>query len=77
MDVKIEIINSKSKELKEIFDIRNKIIHELDVRFDAKHGQKSRNSRTKKGLDEMSDLLLKVAEDFIKAVNKKLLDYKK
>ncbi|MCW9024082.1 MAG: HEPN domain-containing protein [Gammaproteobacteria bacterium] len=73
LGITIKIVNDKSKELREIFEIRNKIIHELDVRFDITHGQKSRNSRTKKGLDEMSDLLLKVAAEYIKAVNQKLI----
>lgn len=72
LGINVESVSKKKKELREIFEIRNKIIHELDVRFDVKHGQKARNSRTKKGLDEMSDLLLKVADDYIKAVNKKL-----
>jgi len=74
LGIKIGIVNTKSKELREIFKIRNKIIHELDIRFDVKPGQKARNSRTKKGLDEMSDLLLMVAKDYIKAVNQTLLE---
>ena len=77
LGIKVSMVNSKSKELRDIFFIRNKIIHELDVRFDVKHGQKARNSRTKKGLDEMSNLLLKVAEEYIKATNTKLLGYAK
>ena len=75
LGIKVGIVNSKSKELREIFQIRNLIIHELDVRFDD--GKKARNSRTKKGLDEMSDLLLNVAKEYIKAVNAKLLEYAK
>ncbi len=77
LGIKVSIVNSKSKELREIFQIRNKIIHELDVRFDVKPGQKARNSRTKKDLDNMSDLLLKVADEYITAVNFKLLKYAK
>lgn len=72
LGIKVPIINTKSRDLKEIFEIRNKIIHELDVRFDVNHGQKARNSRTKKGLDEMSDLLITVAEEYIKEVDRKL-----
>ena len=72
LGVKISVINTKSNELREIFDIRNKIIHELDIRFGAASGQKARNSRTKKDLDEKTDLLLDVAKQYIDAVNKKL-----
>lgn len=72
LGIKVGVVNTKSSELKTIFEIRNKIIHELDVRFDIKAGQKVRNSRTKKRLDEMSDLLLTVAEQYIEAVNLKL-----
>ena len=77
LGIKVSIVNSKSKELREIFQIRNKIIHELDVCFDVGPGQKARNARTKKGLDEMSNLLLEVADEYIKAVNSKLLKYAK
>lgn len=72
LGIKVDIVNEKGKELREIFKIRNKIIHELDVRFDIKAGQKARNSRTKKDLNEMSNLLLNVADNYIEAVNKKL-----
>lgn len=77
LGIKVSIVNSKSKEIREIFQIRNMIIHELDVRFDVKTGQKARNSRTKKSLDEMSNLLLNIAAEYIKAVNNKLLEYAK
>jgi hypothetical protein len=72
LGIKVEIVNNKTKVLREIFDVRNKIIHELDVKFSAKQGEKARNSRTKKKLDEMSDLLIEIAEEFILAVNVKL-----
>lgn len=73
LGITISLINDKNKELKEAFDVRNKIIHELDIKFDAVHGSKNRNSRTKDKLDCMSDLFLRIAEEFIKAVNKKIL----
>lgn len=73
LGINVGLVNSNSKDLREIFIIRNKIIHELDVRFDGTSGQKARNSRTKTKLDKMSDLLLKVADEYIKAVNQKLL----
>lgn len=72
LGVNINTLKTKESELKEAFEIRNKIIHELDVRFDVKHGQKQRNSRTKNQLNEKTDLVIKVADEFIKAVNKKL-----
>lgn len=72
LGIKVDIVNKKGKELREIFEVRNKIIHELDVRFDIKTGQKARNSRTKKDLNEMSNLLLNVADNYINAVNKKI-----
>lgn len=72
LGIKLNLLNDKNKKIREAFKIRNKIIHELDVRFEVRAGQKARNSRTKKDLDEMSDLLLKVASEFIKAVSLKL-----
>ena len=73
LGIKVNRVNDENKKIKEIFKIRNKIIHELDVRFDVRQGQKARNPRTKKELDEMSDLLLQIADDFIKEVNSKLI----
>ena len=72
LGIKIDTVNTNSKELREIFIIRNKIIHELDVRLDIIPGKTARNQRTEIGLNEMSDLLLSVGDDFIQAVNQKL-----
>jgi len=72
LELQLNVLTKRANKIREIFQIRNKIIHELDVRFNVKQGQKVRNPRIKQTLDEMSDLLLQIADDFIKAVNKKL-----
>lgn len=68
-------IGKKKDKLRESFEIRNKIIHELDVRFNVELGQKKRNSRQKADLEERAQLLLDTANQFITAVDKKIISY--
>ena len=72
LDVDVTELKQERNEIKDAFDIRNKIIHELDVRFGAAQGQRKRNSRRKNDLEAKANLLLDVGESFIKAVEKKL-----
>jgi hypothetical protein len=72
LDVDVTDLKQERNEIKDAFDIRNKIIHELDVRFGAGQGQRKRNSRRKNDLEAKANLLLDVGESFITAVEKKL-----
>lgn len=72
LGIKITTLTQKKKDLEEVFRVRNKIIHELDVRFEAQQGQRDRNSRSKTDLERDAKLLLKIGNDFFKAVEKKL-----
>lgn len=72
LGIKVETLFKKKKELAEIFSVRNKIIHELDVRFEAKAGQRERNSRTKTQFSKDAELLLSIADSYIEAVEEKL-----
>jgi hypothetical protein len=58
------------KRLKEIFDIRNKIIHELDIQFGGIN--RSRNSRTRNTMVKHTNLLLALGEGVLLAVARKL-----
>jgi hypothetical protein len=57
---------------KEIFEIRNRIIHELDVNFAGGRGHRKRNSRTRPALEEYTQILLALGEEIIKKVEVKL-----
>ncbi|HPC94246.1 MAG TPA: HEPN domain-containing protein [Sedimentisphaerales bacterium] len=58
--------------LKNAFDVRNEIIHELDVNLQTARGTKSRQNRTKPELEGHVNNLLKVAERILKAVEDEL-----
>ena len=72
LDISDAFIKEHQTKLKEAFNVRNSIIHELDINFEAGVGQRQRKSRTKSKLEEYSNLMLKVAEDFIKQTEAKL-----
>ncbi len=72
LGVKVDILTQRKSEIIEIFKTRNKIIHELDVKFEAQQGQRERNSRSKTQLSKEADLLIDLGEKFIEAVNEKL-----
>lgn len=58
--------------LKGAFDVRNKIIHELDVNLDTARGTRSRQGRTKPELEAHANNLLDTAERILKGVEDKL-----
>ncbi|MCG8526439.1 MAG: HEPN domain-containing protein [Opitutales bacterium] len=72
LGVSVEKLTKKKSKIQTIFETRNKIIHELDVKFDAEVGQRERNSRSKATLEEDSKTLLDIAEEFVIAVENKL-----
>lgn len=57
-------------ELKPIFVIRNKIIHELDIDFE--HPKRNRQTRKQSDMCKYSNTLLVVAEKILDAVDKKI-----
>lgn len=58
--------------LKATFDIRNKIIHELDVNLNTGRGKQSRQNRKRPELEDHVNELLNVGEKILKAVELKL-----
>lgn len=56
--------------LKPIFDVRNKIIHELDINLDA--AVRNRESRARNMMVQTSNALLEVGQSIIVAVERKL-----
>jgi len=58
--------------LKSAFDVRNRIIHELDVNLKTARGKQSRRSRTKPELEAHAINLLDVGERILKGVEDKL-----
>lgn len=55
--------------LKEVFDVRNEIIHEMDIRFD---GSGHRIERNEDKMVKYANRLLETAENFIAVINGKL-----
>ena len=57
-------------ELRPIFEVRNKIIHELDINLDAE--RRNRNVRSRDQLMRHANVLLRIGEEMIKAVDGKI-----
>jgi hypothetical protein len=53
--------------LKPIFDVRNKIVHELDINFD--HPTRNRQSRSRATMTKQTNTLLEVGENILDAVD--------
>lgn len=56
--------------LKDVFDVRNKIIHELDI--DLAGERRKRNIRKQKEMKEATDLVLSIGFQLVSAVDSKL-----
>lgn len=63
---------TQKADLQNIFDVRNKIVHGLDVSFPGKRGRRNRNPRTKIELEDYSNNLIAVSKYLIKAVEDKI-----
>lgn len=64
-----EQICESPDQLKEVFDVRNQIIHEMDIRFDDRGHRIERNEGD---MVRYANKLLETAENFIAAINDKL-----
>jgi hypothetical protein len=64
-------ISGKPSELKDVFDVRNQIAHEMDVQF--RQPNRSRRSRTQKDMKRFTSIVLTAAVSFYTAVEKRLL----
>lgn len=67
-----ETLKQNREKLTNIFEIRNKIIHELDVAFAGGRGQRMRNRRTRPSLEEYTRILIALAEEMIDNIETKL-----
>ncbi len=70
LGLKKEQVHIDHKALKPVFDVRNKIIHELDINLDAP--RRNRNVRNEPTMRKHTNILLGLAEDILDAVDKKL-----
>ncbi len=59
-------------DLQPIFDVRNKIIHELDVNLERTSARRNRNSRRREDMDLWSRRLLDIAEALVVGVETRL-----
>jgi hypothetical protein len=73
LDVSAKSLASNRKLFQDIFEARNKITHELDVRFTGKQGHRQRNSRRRDDMQKYSEALLDVAEEIVSGVEAKLV----
>lgn len=69
-DIKSNIISKEPNKLKEVFRIRNIIIHEMDVDFSQV--KRNRTPRQRDEMIEATNRLLKVCKAFLNAVDDKL-----
>lgn len=58
------------KKLREVFSVRNKISHEMDIDFSQRN--RNRFPRRKEDMIGYTNILLSVADNFLRAVDKKL-----
>jgi len=65
-------LSTNFQDLKPIFDVRNKIIHELDINLGGE--RRKRNLRSKGDLVRYSNSLLAAGEDLVRAVHRQLID---
>lgn len=72
LGIDVTLLTQQKNEIVEIFKTRNRIIHELDVKFEAQQGQRDRNGRTKSQLSQDAKLLISLAKSFIQSVENKL-----
>ena len=56
--------------LRPIFEVRNKIIHELDINFDAP--RRNRNVRSEAKMKNYTDTLISLAENLLEAIDQKV-----
>jgi len=64
-------IKQDHQRLKIIFDIRNKIIHELDINFNAP--KRKRNVRSRPGMIREANFLLEISENVLAAIQRKVV----
>lgn len=69
-DIPTDNLISDDKKLKEAFDVRNSISHEMDVDFMQPQGHQKK--REPKEMKEYTELIISVAGKFISEVDKKL-----
>ena len=67
-----KILKDKKEKLEKIFEARNKIIHELDINFGGRQGQRHRTSRNRSDLQDYTKILLDLGEEMLKNVGEKL-----
>ena len=67
-----KILKDKKDKLEKIFEARNKIIHELDIKFGGRPGQRHRNSRNRLEFKEYTEILEGLGDEMLKGVSEKL-----
>jgi hypothetical protein len=62
-----DALSIDAKKLKEVFDVRNHIAHEMDIDF--KQPNRNRVPRSRDDMVEKTNILLQVADNFLKSVD--------
>jgi len=62
-----DALSIDAKKLKEVFDVRNQIAHEMDIDF--KQPNRNRVPRSRDDMVEKTNILLQVADNFLKSVD--------
>jgi hypothetical protein len=70
LDLARNEVNIDENTLKDIFEARNKIVHELDINFDA--ARRNRNVRGEAKMRAYTNTLIALAEQVLESVDKKL-----
>ena len=71
-NVSSQLICSRPDELKQVFNMRNQIVHEMDIDFSR--GNRNRISRARDDMVAAANQILEVADAFLAAVDAKLTD---
>lgn len=73
LNINSDMIRDNKNDLDKLFDVRNKIIHELDVKFKARPREKKRYFRRMNEMRAWTELLLNLSDELIIAIETKLV----
>lgn len=73
--VKVRVLNTKEKEIRDLFRIRNDISHQFDVVFHNTQGKRNRIERSRNVVVKNVNLVYEICEDFYSSIEKELQKY--
>ena len=73
--VKVTVLTTKEKEIRDLFEMRNEISHQFDVVFHNTQGKRNRIERSRTVINEKANLVYEIADGFFVAIKSELEKY--